>query len=156
MPVRPNNPLSALAIKPVYANDPTGFWTANAKANAENWNAVGVGTPEADRFVIAELVRKSIAWMKIVVRWGQVSFPASIDDSQIGAPLEDGGLGVTGNTTIIFSKSSFANNQWPRQKATLELSVRGKWKSFQVVSISEGFDDTDDAVIAILEVEDSE
>ena len=149
-----NNPRAAPAPPPRYANDPTGFWSANARANAANW--AGIATPEADRFELAKILQRAIEWMKITVRWNDITFPASLDDGQIGAPLENGGLGVTGSITLVFSKSLFASNSWPGQHDMLQISVKDEWKNFRVLSISEGFDMADDALIAILEPEDSE
>lgn len=139
-----------------YANDPSGFWEANKRANATNWRAVlPQGTLiQADRHEIQRILAAAIEWMAVDVRWGEITFRASLDDGQATAPLEGGGLGATGTVTLVFSRSQFANN-WPAQHDTLQLLVQGDWKNFLVHSIADGFDGADDAIIAILEPEDA-
>ena len=143
---------------PLYLNDPTGFWTANAKANGLNWRGLlPDGTRmELDKAQSREVLRLAISWASVVVRWGKIQFRASLDDGQASAPMEAGGMGATGQVTLVFQKSLFEVGGCPAQHDTFELLVGGKWKAFQITSISEGFDEADDGLICFLEPEDSE
>lgn len=145
--------------RPLYANDPTGFWERNAKANDEAWGKI---LPDAiiqiDLNVRAAILAKQISFSSIKVRWNDIEFDASIDDGQASAMLEIGGTGSTGQITLVFSKDDpkFRGEGWPSFNDEVQILVRGDWKLFAIKSISEGFDSTDSAVIAILEPEDSE
>jgi hypothetical protein len=153
-----NDPRAQEKPAPLYLNDPNGFWTNNAKRNPLNWRGL---MPDGTRIELdlaqsREVLRQSITWSSVVVRWGKIQFRASLDDGQAGAPLEAGGMGATGQVTLVFSKSLFEVGGTPAQHDTFQLMVGAKWKSFQVTSISEGFDDADDALICFIEPEDSE
>lgn len=147
--------------RPRYANDPGGFWTANAKANDEAWSNGSViprnTILQIDANERAAILQKAIAFLPTRVRWNGIEFDASLDDGQSGAPLEAGGTGATGQITIVFSKSdpAFAANNWPGPNDELEMVVRDNWKLFAIKLISEGFNQLDDAVVAYLEPEDS-
>lgn len=147
--------------RPRYANDPSGFWTANAKANDEAWSNGSViprdTIMQIDANERAAILRKAISLLPTRVRWGAIEFDASLDDGQSGAPLDVGGTGATGLVTITFSKSdpAFSANNWPGPNDELEMIVRDNWKMFQIDTISEGFNQLDDAVIAIMKPEDS-
>lgn len=142
---------------PKYLNDPTGFWEANAASSKRKWSAIlpSGAVIEMDRRTAQEILRKSISWLSVVVRWGRTQFRASLDDTRAGAPLEAGGLGATGAITLVFLKSLFPTGKRPLHHDTFDLLVNGAWKKFQIAGISESFDETDDAMICFLEPEDS-
>ena len=152
-----NNPPSQQKPAPDYANDPTGFWAANRRANEANWASIlPVGTTlSADKAEIARIFRASLAWLTVTVRWDNIEFQASLDDGQAAMPLEAGGMGATGTITLVFSQSQFNNRDRPAQHHTVAIVAKGEWKNFTITSISEGFDESDDCIIATCEPEDA-
>jgi hypothetical protein len=153
-----NSPKQQSKPSPTYANDPTGFWDANRKANDENWKAILAESTiiGADKAELARVFRGILSWLTVTVRWNRIEFQASLDDGQATQPLEAGGMGATGTITIVFAESQFGNRPLPSQHDTCELQVQGKWKNFTITSVSYGFDGHDDAMLATLEPEDSE
>ncbi len=109
----------------------------------------------ADKAELNRIFRASLAWLTVTVLWDTVQFQASIDDGQAGMPLEAGGLGATGTITLVFSKSQFDPKNRPAQKHTVAIMAKGEWKNFTITSISEGFDESDDSLIATCEPEDA-
>lgn len=141
-----------------WLNDPTGFWTRLAARIAPGWAKVlPLGTlVQVDRHAEAQNLQQLIAKNPVRIRWKKVEFDALLNDGDSSMPMESGGLGISGTVTLIFSKSSFAGNNYPRQKDVFKIQVRGRWKNFQVGPISEGFNDYDDALIATVQPEDGE
>ncbi len=157
--VKKNNPLAAQQPVPPFANDPVGFWGGVLQDNDRRGIAsiLPPGTLiQADLAIGNRLLQGQINWLSVQVRWNGLEFKASLDDGQATAPLESGGLGATGTVTLLFSKSLFPTDGRPKQQDTFQLLVGGKWKNFDVITISDGFDETDDGMIAYLEPEDSE
>lgn len=152
-----NSPQSQQRPAPAYANDPTGFWAANRRRNDTNWaGLLPAGTIlGADKEELNRIFRASLAWLTVTVRWDNVEFQASIDDGQAGMPLEMGGMGATGTITLVFSQSQFAAKDRPAQNHTIAIMAKGEWKNFTITSISEGFDEASDGLIATCSPEDA-
>ena len=152
-----NSPQSQQRPAPAYANDPTGFWAANGVANESNWQAVlPAGTTlGADKAELNRIFRASLAWLTVTVRWDNIEFQASLDDGQAGMPLEMGGMGATGTITLVFSQEQFNAKDRPAQNHTIAIMAKGEWKNFRITSISEGFDEASDGLIATCEPEDA-
>lgn len=145
--------------RPAYLNDSTGFWEKTLKVCKAGWETILPGViHRTDLNQVARDLQAMIDRSPVEVKWidGNVKFTAALDDGQSSSPLELGGIGATGAVTIIFSKSWFALDNWPAPKSELQLQVRDKWKTFQIISISEGFNMYDDALVAVLEPEDSQ
>lgn len=152
-----NSPQSQQTPAPAYANDPTGFWDRNRKANDTSWaSLLPAGTIlGADKAEINRIFRASLAWLTVTVKWDNIEFQASIDDGQAGMPLEMGGLGAAGTITLVFSQSQFDPRHRPAQKHTIAIMAKGEWKNFTIDTISEGFDESDDSLIATCTPEDA-
>lgn len=152
-----NSPPNQQRPAPLYANDPTGFWAANRRSNDANWqNILPAGTIlGADRAELNRIFNASLAWLTVTVRWDNVEFQASIDDGQAGMPLEIGGMGATGTITLVFSQAQFDPKNRPAQHHTVAIQAKGEWKNFTITSISEGFDEMSDGLIATCEPEDA-
>jgi len=157
MPRTVNSPQNQQKPTPGYANDPLGFWDKNRKANDANWQGVLLsGTIlGADKAELNRIFHASLAWLTVTVRWDNVEFQASIDDGQAGMPLEVGGMGATGTITLVFTQAQFHDKDRPAQHHTIAIMAKGEWKNFTITSISEGFDENGDELIATCEPEDA-
>jgi hypothetical protein len=152
-----NSPPNQQQPAPLYANDPTGFWAANRLANDAAWaTLLPAGTTlGADKAELNRIFRASLAWLTVTVRWDNIEFQASIDDGQASMPLEMGGMGATGTITLVFSQAQFDPKNRPAQKHTIAIQAKGEWKNFTIDSISEGFDEMSDGLIATCSPEDA-
>jgi hypothetical protein len=157
MPRTTNSPQSQSKPAPLYVNDTTGFWAANRRANDANWlDVLPVGTSlAADKEELNRIFRASLMWLTVTVRWDNIEFQASLDDGQAAMPLEMGGMGATGTITLVFSQSQFDPKNRPAQHHTVSIMAKGEWKNFTITSISEGFDESSDSLIATCEPEDA-
>jgi len=157
MPRARNSPQNQQRPAPPYANDPTGFWEANLRANEANWAAVlPSGTIlGADKAVLNRIFAASLAWLTVTVRWDNIEFQASLDDAQASMPLETGGMGATGTITLVFNQSQFDPKHRPAQHHTVAIMAKGEWKNFTITAISEGFDESSDQLVATCEPEDA-
>lgn len=157
MPRARNSPQSQQRPAPLYANDSTGFWAANLRANEANWKAVLPSDTilGADKAVLNRIFAASLSWLTVTVRWDNIEFQASLDDAQASMPLETGGMGATGTITLVFNQSQFDPKHRPAQHHTVAIMAKGEWKNFTITAISEGFDESSDQIVATCEPEDA-
>ncbi len=153
-----NNPIAAQQPAPPFANDPTGFWTANMEENRARGLAslLPSGTVvQSDVAAKGRLLSAQINWMPAKARWKGSDLQISLSDAQFLQALEDGGDIQQGRITVLVLKAQF-NTGWPEYGDTFKIQAAGKWHEFSIAEIVGQHDDNEPGLMLFLEKEQND
>lgn len=156
---RKNNLLGTQQPAPLYANDPTGYWTGIHQENARTGlsSLLPGGTLlQADVSIKGRLLAAQIAWQPVAARWGGKEFSVSMADTPFALDMENGGVVPNGTIAVQANKVIFPSGKFPIQDDTIELrSASNQWVPWVVVTVEGQHDTTDPSLLLVMKLEDA-